>query len=273
MDRTDKVSVKGVDVAPRDVLAAITPDPISLGDKFRGRAVVGTWVLGIKDGKPRETFAYQMADAEETWRRYGLQVVGWQTGFNPVMAMELLAEGAWTGAGVLGPEAFDPDPYLVAARPPRHPPRQGRDGARSAPPDLSAGLLDRRDALDCRVEPGPDLEKLAQGLARPCGVVVGRRRDRLLERPELERVVGEVALDLRPPGRDLRAPVRLGIGCGHLVGAQAPFEIDSGTPESRELGSDLAIGHAHILLMSARGQRPGAPRMLICPHEPQEADR
>jgi saccharopine dehydrogenase (NAD+, L-lysine-forming) len=112
MDRTDRVSVKGVEVAPRDVLAAITPDPISLGDKFRGRAVVGTWVLGTKDGKPRETFAYQMADAEETWRRYGLQVVGWQTGFNPVMAMELLAEGAWTGAGVLGPEAFDPDPYL-----------------------------------------------------------------------------------------------------------------------------------------------------------------
>lgn len=113
MDRTDRVKVRGVEVAPRDVLAAITPDPISLGDKFRGRAVVGTWVVGTKDGKPRETFAYQMADAEEIWRRYGLQVVGWQTGFNPVIAMELLATGAWTGAGVLGPEAFDPDPYLA----------------------------------------------------------------------------------------------------------------------------------------------------------------
>ena len=112
MDRTDRVSVKGVEVAPRDVLAAITPDPISLGDKFRGRAVVGTWVLGVKDGKPRETFAYQMADAEEIWAKHRLQVVGWQTGFNPTIAMELLATGAWSGAGVLGPEAFDPDPYL-----------------------------------------------------------------------------------------------------------------------------------------------------------------
>jgi saccharopine dehydrogenase-like NADP-dependent oxidoreductase len=112
MDRTDRVTVKGVDVAPRDVLAAITPDPISLGDKFRGRAVVGTWVLGIKDGQPRETFAYQMADAEEIWAKHRLQVVGWQTGFNPTIAMELLATGAWSGAGVLGPEAFDPDPYL-----------------------------------------------------------------------------------------------------------------------------------------------------------------
>lgn len=116
MDRTDRVSVKGVEVAPRDVLAAITPDPISLGDKFRGRAVVGTWVLGTKDGAPRETFAYQMCDAEEIWRTFGLQIVGWQTGFNPTVAMELLASGAWSGAGVLGPEAFDPDPYLAVMK-------------------------------------------------------------------------------------------------------------------------------------------------------------
>ena len=98
LDRTDTVSVKGVEVAPRDVVAAITPDPISLGDKLRrpgGRRAPGC--IGTKDGKPREVFLYQMADAEETWREYGLQVVGWQTGFNPVIAMELLAEGAWTG--------------------------------------------------------------------------------------------------------------------------------------------------------------------------------
>jgi len=113
MDRTDPVSVKGVEVAPRDVLAAITPDPATLGDRFVGRAIVGTWVIGEKDGKSREVYLYQMADAQETWRRHGLQVVGWQTGFNPVIAMELIASGAWSGAGVLGPEAFDPDPYLA----------------------------------------------------------------------------------------------------------------------------------------------------------------
>jgi len=130
MDRTDRVLVKGVEVAPRDVLAAITPDPISLGDSFRGRAVVGTWVLGLKDGKPRETFSYQMADAEDVWRRYRLQVVGWQTGLNPVVAMELLATGAWSGAGVLGPEAFDPDPYLALL---------DRDGIHHAVVDMEPG--------------------------------------------------------------------------------------------------------------------------------------
>jgi saccharopine dehydrogenase (NAD+, L-lysine-forming) len=113
MDRTDKVTVKGVDVAPRDVLAAITPDPAKLGDRMVGRAIVGTWVIGRKDGQPREVFLYQMTDAQQCWREHGLGAVAWQTGFNPVIAMELLATGAWQGAGVRGPEAFDPDPYLA----------------------------------------------------------------------------------------------------------------------------------------------------------------
>ncbi len=113
MDRTDKLNVKGVAVAPRDVLAAITPDPAKLGGRMVGRAIVGTWVIGRHDGSPREVFLYQMTDARETWRRHGLGAVAWQTGFNPVVAMELLASGAWSGSGVLGPEAFDPDPYLA----------------------------------------------------------------------------------------------------------------------------------------------------------------
>ncbi len=112
MDRTDKVRVKGAEVAPRDVLAAITPDPAKMGDRMTGRAIVGTWVLGRKDGSPREVFLYQMTDAQETWRKFGLGAVAWQTGFNPVIAMELLASGAWSGVGVLGPEAFDPGSYL-----------------------------------------------------------------------------------------------------------------------------------------------------------------
>jgi len=113
LDRTEPVRVDGVDVSPRDVVAAVVPDPIGLGDRMVGRAVVGTWVIGLKDGKPREVFLYQMADAAETLRRTGSQVVGWQTGFNPVIAMELLATGAWAGSGVHAPEAFDPDPYLA----------------------------------------------------------------------------------------------------------------------------------------------------------------
>ena len=113
LDRVEPVRVRGVEVSPRDVVAAVVPDPITMADKMVGRAIVGTWVIGRRDGRPREVFLYQMADARETLTRTGSQVVGWQTGFNPVIAMELLATGAWSGAGVLGPEAFDPDPYLA----------------------------------------------------------------------------------------------------------------------------------------------------------------
>jgi saccharopine dehydrogenase-like NADP-dependent oxidoreductase len=112
MDRTDRVVVKGVEVAPRDVLAAVTPDPAQLGDQMVGRAIVGTWVIGRSQSAPREVYLYQMTDAQEIWSKTGLGAVAWQTGFNPVIAMELLASGAWSGAGVLGPEAFDPDPYI-----------------------------------------------------------------------------------------------------------------------------------------------------------------
>ena len=113
LDRTEPVTVRGIQVSPRDVVAAVVPDPITMGDKMVGRAIVGTWVIGTKDGEPREVFLYQMADAAETLRTTGSQVVGWQTGFNPVLAMELLANGTWSGSGVLGPEAFDSVPYLA----------------------------------------------------------------------------------------------------------------------------------------------------------------
>jgi saccharopine dehydrogenase (NAD+, L-lysine-forming) len=130
LDRTEPVRVRGVEVSPRDVVAAVVPDPATLGDAMRGRAVVGTWVTGTKDGAPREAYLYQLCDAEQTMRAFGLQPVAWQTGFNPVVAMELLAEGAWSGAGVLGMEAFDPDPYLAIL---------DRDGIHHAVMDIAPG--------------------------------------------------------------------------------------------------------------------------------------
>jgi saccharopine dehydrogenase-like NADP-dependent oxidoreductase len=45
--------------------------------------------------------------------KYGVQAVVWQTAVSPVIAMDLLASGAWQGRGVLGPEAFDPDPFIA----------------------------------------------------------------------------------------------------------------------------------------------------------------
>jgi len=113
LDRNDPITVRGQQVRPRDVVTALVPDPATLGSHMFGRAVVGTHVTGTKDGRPRELFHYQMCDAQETMARFGLQPVAWQTGFNPIVSMELLAEGVWQGSGVLSSESFDPDPYLA----------------------------------------------------------------------------------------------------------------------------------------------------------------
>jgi saccharopine dehydrogenase-like NADP-dependent oxidoreductase len=113
LDSTEPLSVRGVQVAPRDVLAAALPDPAGLGDRMRGRTCAGTYVTGLgKDGKPRATYLYHVVDNEETMRRDGAQAVVWQTAINPVVALELVASGVWSGAGVLGPEAFDAVPFL-----------------------------------------------------------------------------------------------------------------------------------------------------------------
>jgi saccharopine dehydrogenase-like NADP-dependent oxidoreductase len=112
LDSTEAVDVKGVKVAPRDVLAAVLPDPATLGDRMVGKTCAGTRVTGTKDGRPRDVYLYQVADNETCMGEYGVQAVVWQTAVNPVIAMELLAEGVWSGTGVKGPEAFDPDPFL-----------------------------------------------------------------------------------------------------------------------------------------------------------------
>ncbi len=113
LDSTEPVSVRGAQVAPRDLLAAALPDPATLGDRMKGRTCAGTYVTGTgKDGRPRATYLYHVADNEETMRRDGAQAVVWQTAINPVVALELVADGVWNGAGVLGPEAFDAVPFL-----------------------------------------------------------------------------------------------------------------------------------------------------------------
>ncbi|MFC4020472.1 saccharopine dehydrogenase family protein [Micromonospora sp. GCM10011542] len=113
LDSTVPVRVRGVEVSPRDVVAACLPEPATLGDKMRGKTCAGTYVTGLgKDGAPRRVYLYHVVDNEWSMREYGHQAVVWQTAVNPVVALELLATGAWSGVGVLGPEALPPVPFL-----------------------------------------------------------------------------------------------------------------------------------------------------------------
>ena len=95
------------------MVAACLPNPATLGDKMHGKTCAGLWVRGKgKDGKPRSTYLYHVVDNDWSTKKYGHQCVVWQTAINPVVALELLANGTWTGVGVLGPEALDATPFL-----------------------------------------------------------------------------------------------------------------------------------------------------------------
>jgi saccharopine dehydrogenase-like NADP-dependent oxidoreductase len=117
LDRTKPTRVRSaqgpVDVAPRDVVAAVLPNPADIGPLMTGKTCAGVLVTGKdKDGRERATYLYNVVDNEWSMANYQSQCVVWQTAFNPLVALELMAEGIWRGAGVLGPECFDPKPFL-----------------------------------------------------------------------------------------------------------------------------------------------------------------
>ena len=113
LDSTEPVRVRDSEVAPRDVVAAALPDPATLGERMRGKTCAGTLVTGTRaDGSAGAVYLYHVADNERCMREYGHQAVVLQTALNPMVALELLADGVWSSEGVLGPESFDAAPFL-----------------------------------------------------------------------------------------------------------------------------------------------------------------
>ncbi|GAC68991.1 saccharopine dehydrogenase family protein [Gordonia soli] len=116
LDSTAPLTVRSPDgpvrVSPRDVVAAALPDPATIGPVMTGKTCAGLLVTGTKDGRPRRVYLYHVSDNEWTMANYGTQCVVWQTALGPVIALELLAKGIWSGTGVLGPEAFPSEPFL-----------------------------------------------------------------------------------------------------------------------------------------------------------------
>ena len=117
LDRTEPLTVGGVQVSPRDVVAAALPDPAQLGDRMHGKTCAGVWVTGTGiDGQARSTYLYHVVDNAWSMAEYGSQAVVWQTAVNPVVALELISTGTWTGAGIVGPEALPAEPFLDLLR-------------------------------------------------------------------------------------------------------------------------------------------------------------
>jgi saccharopine dehydrogenase-like NADP-dependent oxidoreductase len=113
LSNKQKVKYRGMEIAPRDFLASLLPDPATIGPVMHGKTCAGTHVAGLNtEGKPYACYIYNVVDNEWSMKNYGDQAVVWQTAINPVIAMELIANGSWKPAGVVGPEWLEPKPFL-----------------------------------------------------------------------------------------------------------------------------------------------------------------
>ena len=113
ISRKERVRVGDIEVSPRDLVVSMLPQPKDLAGRMRGKTCVGVLAKGLRDGRPRSYYLYNVTSHEHAHRELGVQATAYQTGVPPVIAARLIASGAWSGAGVMSPEQLDPDPFMA----------------------------------------------------------------------------------------------------------------------------------------------------------------
>jgi saccharopine dehydrogenase-like NADP-dependent oxidoreductase len=114
MDKVDKkIKIGNSEITPRDFLSIVAPSPLETANIMEGKGCAGTWVTGRKNGLKRSVYIYQIADNQECIKNFGTSSVVAQTAVGPVVMLDLIAKGIWKASGVVGPEYFDPDPFVL----------------------------------------------------------------------------------------------------------------------------------------------------------------
>ena len=114
MLRTDPVMFEGQKIVPIKFLKALLPDPASLGARTKGKTNIGCIFTGVKDGKEKSIYIYNVCDHEESYKETGAQAISYTTGVPAMVGTAMIASGTWSGPGVFNAEEFDPDPYMEA---------------------------------------------------------------------------------------------------------------------------------------------------------------
>jgi len=107
-----EVEHKGMKIVPMEFLATLLPDPASLGERTKGKTNIGIYAKGIKDGKEKTVYIYQVSDHEACYKEVMSQGVSYTTGVPAMIGAKLMLEGKWQGKGVFNMEEFDPDPFM-----------------------------------------------------------------------------------------------------------------------------------------------------------------
>ena len=107
-----EVEHKGQKIVPMEFLATLLPDPASLGERTKGKTNIGIVAKGLKDGKEKTIYIYQVSDHEECYKEVLSQGVSYTTGVPAMIGAKLILEGKWKGKGVYNLEELDPDPFM-----------------------------------------------------------------------------------------------------------------------------------------------------------------
>ncbi|MEE4313853.1 MAG: saccharopine dehydrogenase family protein [Desulfofustis sp.] len=114
MTRIDPVDYKGTPVVPLQFLKAVLPEPASLGPLTTGRTCIGCLLKGIKDGRRKQLYIYNICNHEDAYREVGSQAISYTTGVPAMIGAMMMLTGAWKRPGVWHMEQFDPDPFMAA---------------------------------------------------------------------------------------------------------------------------------------------------------------
>lgn len=108
----EPVKHKDCEIIPIEFLKTLLPDPASLGPRTKGKTNIGIVAEGIKDGKKRKIYIYQVSDHQKCYAEVKSQAVSYTTGVPAMIGAKLMLEGKWLKPGVWNMEQFDPDPFM-----------------------------------------------------------------------------------------------------------------------------------------------------------------
>ncbi len=114
MTSIEPVEYEGHKIVPLQFLKALLPDPASLGPRTVGKTNIGCIFQGVKDGKEKTYYLYNVCDHQECYKEVGSQAVSYTTGVPAMIGAMLVMNGTWNKPGVWNMEEFDPDPFMDA---------------------------------------------------------------------------------------------------------------------------------------------------------------
>ena len=114
MTSIEPINFEGKEIVPLQFLKAVLPDPASLGPRTKGKTNIGCIFKGIKDGKEKTYYVYNVCDHQECYKEVGSQAISYTTGVPAMIGAMMILTGKWNKVGVHNIEEFDPDPFMEA---------------------------------------------------------------------------------------------------------------------------------------------------------------